>query len=180
MVNVDLLKQYEELRKLHSGLVRKAKVIYDYAAKLNLRDMDYIDNICIDPEYEKEYMDYETSRDKYIRESIEKQKLDAIKLSKLLTARKQILEHVSEDLCVDTLGTTFNILREFYHDVKSDFERNQLRTMEFDEEEVECMREMLSQLACGYEREEYTYHCCNLNEIVEKMDTFLSGLKEEN
>jgi len=40
----------------------------------------------------------------------------------------------------------------------------------FNEEDLEIIRELLSIVACGYERETYYYHCCNANDIIKKID----------
>jgi hypothetical protein len=44
----------------------------------------------------------------------------------------------------------------------------QEKTLTFNEEELEIIRELLSQIACGYERKTFYYHCCDANEIIEK------------
>lgn len=43
-------------------------------------------------------------------------------------------------------------------------------TITFDAEEADIIRELLSIIACGYERETYFYHCCEANEIIQKID----------
>jgi len=40
----------------------------------------------------------------------------------------------------------------------------------FTDDEVDVIRELLSQMACNYERVEFFYHCCDANEIIEKID----------
>lgn len=50
--------------------------------------------------------------------------------------------------------------------------------MEFNDDELEIIRELLSEIACGYERVDYYYHCCDANEIIEKIDDYFSGKKE--
>lgn len=47
---------------------------------------------------------------------------------------------------------------------------NKMNSVTFDEEEVNIIRELLSDVACGYKREEYFYHCCDVNDIIEKID----------
>lgn len=53
----------------------------------------------------------------------------------------------------------------------------QQKTLSFDEDELEIIRELLSHIACGYERETFFYHCCDANEIVQKIDQFLGKPK---
>lgn len=42
--------------------------------------------------------------------------------------------------------------------------------MQFSEDEVEMIREFLSAVACGYERETYYFHCCEAAELIRKID----------
>ena len=43
----------------------------------------------------------------------------------------------------------------------------------FDDEELEIIRELLSIVACGYERETFYFDCCDANPIIEKIDKYL-------
>lgn len=45
--------------------------------------------------------------------------------------------------------------------------------MTFDDEDLEIIRELLSGIACGYERETHYFHCCDANEIVAAIDNHL-------
>lgn len=50
---------------------------------------------------------------------------------------------------------------------------NEERVLTFDVYELGIIRELLSIVACAYERDEFFYHCCDANEIIEKIDAFL-------
>ncbi len=52
--------------------------------------------------------------------------------------------------------------------------------MKFDDEEVEVIRELLSHIACGYERETFYYDCCDANLIIEKIDKYLKDVKKDD
>lgn len=52
------------------------------------------------------------------------------------------------------------------------------KTLSFEEEELEIIRELLSQMACGYERKTFDFHCCDANEIIKKIDDFLGQQNE--
>jgi hypothetical protein len=43
----------------------------------------------------------------------------------------------------------------------------------FNDEELEIIRELLSIVACGYERETWNFDCCDANPIIEKIDKYL-------
>lgn len=45
----------------------------------------------------------------------------------------------------------------------------------FTDEELLIIRELLSELACGYERTTFDWHCCDANEIIQKIDTYLQS-----
>ncbi|MFA8439323.1 hypothetical protein [Pueribacillus sp. YX66] len=47
--------------------------------------------------------------------------------------------------------------------------------MNFDDDELQVIRELLSQVACGYERTEFYFHCCDANEIIGKIDRHFEG-----
>ena len=47
------------------------------------------------------------------------------------------------------------------------------------EDELMIIRELLSFMACGYERATFDYHCCDANEIVKKIDDLLGVPKEQ-
>jgi hypothetical protein len=49
--------------------------------------------------------------------------------------------------------------------------------MEFNDEELEIIREFLLQASCGYERDTHYFGCCDANEIVEKINKYLGALK---
>lgn len=42
--------------------------------------------------------------------------------------------------------------------------------MEFNDEELDVIREILSAASCGHVREEFYHHCCDVREIVERID----------
>jgi hypothetical protein len=44
--------------------------------------------------------------------------------------------------------------------------------MIFDEDDLDCIRELLSAFACGYERETYDFDCCEANVIIRKIDDY--------
>lgn len=43
-------------------------------------------------------------------------------------------------------------------------------TIVFNKEDLEIIRELLSIVACGYDRETYYFHCCDANDIIQKID----------
>lgn len=47
------------------------------------------------------------------------------------------------------------------------------KSMVFDEEELEIIRELLSQLACGHDRKTWFYDCCDANPIIDKINDLL-------
>jgi hypothetical protein len=47
--------------------------------------------------------------------------------------------------------------------------------MIFDEDDLDVIRELLSIVACGYERETYDFDCCEANEIIKKIDNYRKG-----
>lgn len=51
--------------------------------------------------------------------------------------------------------------------------------MIFDNEDLEIIRELLSSIACGYERETFYFHCCDANEIIERIDKHLKESKSK-
>lgn len=59
------------------------------------------------------------------------------------------------------------------NELSGGFSRN-IDSVLFTEDELEIIRELLSGVACGYERTTFHYHCCDANEIIEKIDKHLS------
>lgn len=51
------------------------------------------------------------------------------------------------------------------------------KTLSFNDEEIEIIRELLSQMSCGYERETFYFDCCDANPIIKKIDDFLKKTK---
>lgn len=49
----------------------------------------------------------------------------------------------------------------------------------FDEEELEIIRELLSESSCKYKRKTYFYHCCDANDIIKKIDETIGEPKDE-
>jgi len=47
--------------------------------------------------------------------------------------------------------------------------------MTLDNEDLQIIRELLSGIACGYEREEFYYHCCDANDVIKIIDEILEG-----
>lgn len=47
----------------------------------------------------------------------------------------------------------------------------------FTEEELSVIREWLSLVSCGYERITYYHSCCDVNEIIKKIDDYLGTPK---
>lgn len=47
----------------------------------------------------------------------------------------------------------------------------------FTAEEVSIIREVLSDFACGYERNSWSWDCCETNEIIKKIDSHTSILE---
>ena len=45
--------------------------------------------------------------------------------------------------------------------------------VELNREDLEITRELLSEVACGYERKNYHFHCCDANEVIKKIDNQL-------
>lgn len=43
----------------------------------------------------------------------------------------------------------------------------------FDEEDLSTIRELLSHMACGYERTTFYHDCCDANLIIKKIDDLL-------
>lgn len=54
-----------------------------------------------------------------------------------------------------------------------------MKSVTFDEEEVDIIRELLTVIACGYERETYHHHCCDANEVIAKIDSIIGKEDEE-
>ena len=54
----------------------------------------------------------------------------------------------------------------------------QQKTLTFDEEDLDIIRELLSGIACGHERKTFFYHCCDANEIIERINGVLGEPEE--
>ena len=57
--------------------------------------------------------------------------------------------------------------------------KNYVNGLVFDGEELSIIRELLSEHACGYEREDYYFHCCDAAEIVRKIDKYWELMGDE-
>ena len=53
-----------------------------------------------------------------------------------------------------------------------------IRSMLFTDDELSIIRELLSDMSCGYKRTTFYHHCCDANEIIQKIDDYL-GEQEE-
>lgn len=53
------------------------------------------------------------------------------------------------------------------------------KLLSFNEDELEVIRELLSITSCGYDRKTYFFHCCDANEIIEKIDKHLGPIVED-
>ncbi|MEK6453288.1 hypothetical protein NSQ82_04550 [Caldifermentibacillus hisashii] len=47
------------------------------------------------------------------------------------------------------------------------------KRLTFEEDELEIIRELLSIVACGYERKTFYFDCCEANIIIKKIDDLL-------
>lgn len=54
-----------------------------------------------------------------------------------------------------------------------------VKSMLFANDELFVIRELLSHMACNYERSTYFHDCCEANEIVKKIDDYLGVPKEK-
>lgn len=53
-----------------------------------------------------------------------------------------------------------------------------IQSVLFTDDELSIIRELLSDMSCGYKRTTFYHHCCEANEIIQKIDDYIGTLKE--
>lgn len=120
----ELLNGYKKIEKLNLKLIEELKVLYKYIKENDLRNLDEVDDIVVDKEYQKEYYSYVDEKKKSILSILENNKINSEKVLKLFSIREKMFNFQFENLEVNTIGTALNIASEFYGDVERDLKRN--------------------------------------------------------
>lgn len=123
--NHELSKQYKELCNNYVSLKEKVEVLYqdNISNELYSEKLEYgIDDTVIKDTYFQKYI---TDKKKGIENLLKNEVyLYEKKISKTFDVRKRILDRRLNNLELDNIGTTLNVLREFYNDIYIDIERN--------------------------------------------------------
>lgn len=53
-----------------------------------------------------------------------------------------------------------------------------IQSVLFTDDELSIIRELLSDMSCGYKRTTFYHHCCEANEIIQKIDGYIGTPKE--
>lgn len=123
--NHKLSKKYKELCNNYIKLKEKAEDLYqdNITNELYKDKLEYgIDDTVIKDTYFQKYV---TDKKKGIENLLKNEVyLYEEKISKTFDVRKRMLNRRLENLELDNIGTTLNVLREFYNDIYIDIERN--------------------------------------------------------
>ncbi len=115
----ELVGNYDELKLNVKELHKSGLNSDDYRYKLTSE----VDNIAISND--KDYISYVVDKKKVISNNIkEMHKYDTEKIEKILEVRNKMIKKRISILDLNTIGTALNVLRDLYHDVYIDFERN--------------------------------------------------------
>lgn len=135
--NHGLIQQYEELSSNYDQLKLSVEALYekgvqsrDYSEKLT----NYVDTIVIDKSNNREYIEYELDKKNIVSSQVKDHyNYNIEKLEKVLLVRNNMLKKRLEALDLDNIGTALNMLRDLYHKVSIDFERNRISKLKNDE-----------------------------------------------
>lgn len=115
----ELLELVDELLETGDEIQQKAYLIYQ-------ENLDHFSNGDFDTgtiDNDKDIARYK--RKEYLKiASVDTQHLDVDKVKAILKGRKKTLDFYLNTISLDNIGTTLNMLRELYHDILIDFERN--------------------------------------------------------
>ncbi|MBE1557090.1 hypothetical protein [Sporosarcina limicola] len=127
--NHSLIQNYNALCEDYNELKSEVQKLYIEgldSSKYTHKLLNHIDNIAIDEESKSYYSKYEISKNKIIKSHLNKSYCLNNNIDRLFDARKKMLTRRLKTLNIDSIGTTLNIIREFYNDVYIDVERNKI------------------------------------------------------
>jgi hypothetical protein len=111
--------------------------------------------------------------------SLEEEKVNwlieqAGKVEQLQQGNENLKRHVVENMCPIS---NLEFISEQLQQAQEKINRLEERAL-FNDEELEVIRELLSAMSCGYERETWYFGCCEANPIIEKIDAYFAKRKE--
>lgn len=133
----EIVKQYNSLCESYEAFKQEIESIYN-AAQIYNQDKnitDKVDDIAISEDYKKDFQAYEIDREKVVRAALKNKELyNEVKIEKLFNIRRKQLDRSLKKASVNNIGTNLNILKEFYHDVLNDVQRNKSRWLNAENE----------------------------------------------
>ncbi|KAA0958269.1 hypothetical protein FQ085_00725 [Planococcus sp. ANT_H30] len=130
-----LMVDYKELVKSFEVLKSSAKKMYDVGIEEKWNHIDELDDISITINSKENhiFIKYNTSKRKQIDIKLQQnQSLKEEKIKKLFEIKSKRIKRHLDCLGENSLGTTLNLLEEFYNNVYKDIERNSIKASEFE------------------------------------------------
>lgn len=131
--NYSLVQEFKRLEESHDILHEKAGKLYQIGVKSGWEDMELMNTIAVSKESDvmKIFISYQNDKKKLIRFKLNQQHLKQGKIKKLFRIKSSRLERHLNNLTENSLGTTLNLLEEFYTNVYRDLERNTISEKDF-------------------------------------------------
>lgn len=131
--NHQLSNKFKELNETYSTLKNDTRKLYDENINNKLHEKKlnyYVDTVALDIDGENYFRSYETEKEVAIKNLLQNDYyLNQDNILKTFNIRKKILNKRIEQLNMDNIGTTLNVLREFYNDIHLDVKRNKKREL---------------------------------------------------
>lgn len=131
--NYSLVQEFKKIEKTHDTLQENAKKLYQSGIENGWKDMDSLNTIAVSKELDemKIFMTYQNDKKKLIKFKLNQQHLKQGKLKKLFKIKSDRLDRHIDSLTECSLGTTLNLLEEFYTNIYRDLERNTITDRDF-------------------------------------------------
>ena len=128
-----LNEEYKKLKVLYYALKDNAEKLYDIGMEEEREDFDLLDNISLMKEDDKDtfFINYKNKKKNLIRHKLTQQNLKEDKIKKLFEIKNKRMHRHLEYLDENTLGTTLNLLEEFYANIYRDLERNSIKESDY-------------------------------------------------
>ncbi|MFC4714074.1 hypothetical protein [Planococcus dechangensis] len=128
-----LIEEYNKLENLYSNLKDCAEDLYNLGISESWTDFDKLDDIVFVKEDTDEvfFLSVKNSKKKMINHKLNQRNLKEDKIKKLFDVKFKRVQRHLKYLDANTLGTTLNLLEEFYSNIYSDLDRNSVKENEF-------------------------------------------------